>query len=98
MRHTPSGGEVSVSARLSDETLLFSVADTGKGIAPSDLERIFEKFAQADVVTGGERASTGIGLTFCKMIVEAHGGHISVQSTVGRGSVFSFTMPLVKSQ
>jgi signal transduction histidine kinase len=70
-----------------------SVVDEGRGIAPHDLEKIFTKFGQA-----GHRRQpgTGLGLTFCKLVVEAHGGHIWVESTPGRGSTFSLSLPTVE--
>jgi len=75
--------------------LLFSVRDYGEGIAPADQERIFSKFAQAQDRRDQRRgSSTGLGLTFCKLAVEAHGGRIWVESVLGQGSTFFFTIPL----
>ena len=71
--------------------LTISVTDQGIGIAPQDQEKIFAKFSQV----GERRGGTGLGLTFCKLVVEAHGGRIWVQSTLGQGSTFSFTLPTV---
>jgi signal transduction histidine kinase len=83
-------GTVTVSARQDDpETIRFSVRDTGKGIPAESFGRIFEKFGQLD----SRRVGTGLGLAFCKLAVEAHGGQIMVESTVGEGSTFSFTIP-----
>ncbi|MCS6862332.1 MAG: ATP-binding protein, partial [Abditibacteriales bacterium] len=73
--------------------ILFSVADTGEGIPQEAFERIFEKFGQVETRSSGRKMSTGLGLTFCKMAVEAHGGRIWVESEVGKGSVFSFVIP-----
>lgn len=75
-------------------SLLFCVRDTGEGIPPQDLSRIFEKFGQVEAREGGRKMSTGLGLTFCKLAVEAHGGLIWVESEVGHGSIFYFTIPL----
>jgi signal transduction histidine kinase len=69
-----------------------AVIDRGEGIAGEDQGRIFEKFTQ--VAGEGRRSGPGLGLTFCKMAIEAHGGRIWVESELGRGSVFSFTLPL----
>jgi signal transduction histidine kinase len=69
----------------------FAVADTGRGIPADAFERIFEKFGQLDA---GSRVGTGLGLAFCKLAVEAHGGRITVESTPGAGSTFSFTFPM----
>ena len=69
-----------------------SVTDTGEGIAPDQQALVFEKFGQ--IKRGQPRRGTGLGLTFCKMAVEAHGGTIWVKSVVGQGSKFAFTLPL----
>ncbi len=74
--------------------ILFSVTDEGEGIALKDQQRIFEKFGQVESRQEGHKMSTGLGLTFCKLAVEAHGGHIWIQSEIGRGSTFFFSVPL----
>ncbi|RYX86429.1 hypothetical protein EON83_01805 [bacterium] len=99
IRLTPMGGTLSVGVNLaySDEDapamVQFSVSDTGPGIPAEAFARIFEKFGHARLEAGDERSSTGLGLTFCKMMVEAHGGMIEVQSQVDKGSTFTFTLP-----
>ncbi|MDW8367517.1 MAG: hybrid sensor histidine kinase/response regulator, partial [Abditibacteriales bacterium] len=93
VKFTPRGGTVTVSACLQPPEILFSVADTGEGIPQEAFERIFEKFGQVETRSSGRKMSTGLGLTFCKMAVEAHGGRIWVESEVGKGSVFSFVIP-----
>jgi signal transduction histidine kinase len=70
------------------------VSDTGEGIPSESFGRIFEKFGQVESRQGGRTMSTGLGLAFCKLVVEAHGGHIGVASAPGQGSTFSFTIPL----
>jgi len=91
VRFTSDGGTVGVSAALLGERIEVRVADTGPGIAEEYLPHIFDKFVQVpDAPTGG----AGLGLTISKSIVEAHGGQISVQSDVGRGTTFTFTLPL----
>lgn len=96
VKFTPAGGMVTVSAHKSagEEAVLFAVTDTGEGIPEEARERIFEKFGQVEARKSRQSGSTGLGLTFCKMAVEAHGGRIQVESAVGRGSTFSFTIPL----
>ena len=96
IKFTSAGGTITVSARLQEEgkAILFTVHDTGEGIPQTAFGHIFEKFGQVATRTSGLTASTGLGLTFCKMIVEAHGGRIWVESELGRGSTFFFTVPL----
>jgi two-component system, sensor histidine kinase and response regulator len=91
IKFTP-GGTVTISAFSDDETIRFTVRDTGPGIPAEAFERIFEKFGQLD---SHSKVGTGLGLAFCKLAVEAHGGRIHVESTKGVGSTFSFTIPLV---
>jgi two-component system sensor histidine kinase/response regulator len=92
IKFTPTGGTVTITARLDGAAaMLFSVRDTGVGIPFEAFERIFEKFGQVD---SHRRMSTGLGLTFCKLAVEAHGGRIKVESQPGEGSTFSFTIPI----
>ena len=96
VKFTPSGGSVAVSVRHdpAEAALVFAVRDTGEGIPRDAFERIFQKFGQVETRKAGRKMSTGLGLTFCKMAVEAHGGRIWVESELGKGSTFSFTLPL----
>ena len=71
-----------------------SVSDTGPGIPSEFHEKIFEKFGQVEAALHGAKHSSGLGLTFCKFAVEAHGGTIGVESAVGQGSTFWFVVPL----
>ena len=90
LRHTKQG-EIKISAERRDGHVAVSICDTGSGIPTEYLPHIFDKFVQVpDAPTGG----AGLGLTISKSIVEAHGGQISVQSQVGRGTTFTFTLPL----
>jgi signal transduction histidine kinase len=73
--------------------LVLSVADTGEGIPGQDLDRIFDKFGQSDCRKAGRKMSTGLGLTFCRMVAEAHGGSIRVRSELGKGSTFTVEIP-----
>jgi two-component system phosphate regulon sensor histidine kinase PhoR len=70
------------------------VSDTGIGIPTSDQERIFERFYRVDAARSREAGGTGLGLSIAKHIVEAHGGRLWVESTMGEGSKFSFSMPV----
>ena len=83
-------GLVTISADVADQQIRFAVRDTGPGIPSQAFERIFEKFGQLDSRT---KVGTGLGLAFCKLAVEAHGGRIQVESTPGSGSTFSFLIP-----
>lgn len=95
IKFTPTGGSITLGARRTEEgELLFSVQDTGEGIPEDAFQRIFDKFGQVENRKAGRKMSTGLGLTFCKMAVEAHGGRIWVESTMGVGSTFLFTVPL----
>jgi two-component system sensor histidine kinase/response regulator len=82
-------GTVTITASQDNQNIRFAIRDTGDGIPSEAFGRIFEKFGQLD----STRVGTGLGLAFCKLAVEAHGGHINVESTVGAGSTFSFTIP-----
>jgi signal transduction histidine kinase len=74
--------------------VVFAVRDAGEGIPAEAFDKIFEKFGQVETRKAGRKMSTGLGLTFCKMAVEAHGGRIWVESEIGKGSTFSFTIPI----
>ena len=90
---TPEGGRIEVRAEPRDGSVEVSVTDTGVGIAPEDQEAVFEEFRQ--VGTADKKIEgTGLGLTLCRKFVELHGGKIWVQSQVGVGSTFTFTIPI----
>jgi K+-sensing histidine kinase KdpD/CheY-like chemotaxis protein len=96
LRHSRPRTAVRVRAALAGDgkTMQVDVADEGEGIPETYHEKIFEKFGQVEPGPAGPRLNKGLGLTFCKLAVEAQGGRIWVESTVGRGSTFSFTLPL----
>ncbi len=94
--YTPAGGQITVSAQVKGNFLQVSVADTGIGIAPGDQKKIFDRFYRADHPFVQEVAGTGLGLSIVKSFVEMHGGEIWVESEPGRGSIFSFTLPLAE--
>ena len=89
--YTPENGEITILFSRSDSGSTFEVRDTGRGIPPELHDRIFDKFSQGQA--GRPKTSSGLGLTFCRMAVEAHGGRIWVESDVGQGSRFLFTIP-----
>jgi len=97
IKFVPEGGNVMIEAMSKPgndtETAIFKIIDDGEGIPEEYQEKIFEKFEQVNIRKRGDRVSTGLGLTFCKLAVEAHGGSIRVDSKLGRGSVFIFEIP-----
>ncbi len=91
IRNTPRGGEIRITAARREEYISISVADTGHGIPPEYLTRLFHRFLS---VPGAKSGSTGLGLAISKRLVEAHDGQISAQSEVGRGTTITFTLPI----
>jgi signal transduction histidine kinase len=100
LRYTPPGGSVAVTAQRTGssspagEAVEIAVADTGQGIAPQDLPHIFERFWRADPARA-RSGGTGLGLSIAQSLVQAQGGHIWVESVLGQGSTFRFTLPVV---
>jgi two-component system, OmpR family, phosphate regulon sensor histidine kinase PhoR len=94
IQYTPPRGHISVAASATAREAVITVADTGIGIPLADSERIFERFYRVDAARSREAGGTGLGLSIAKHIVEAHGGKLWVESTVGQGSKFSFSLPL----
>jgi two-component system OmpR family sensor kinase len=97
LRHTPEGGQITVSAtvwRTTPPAVRIVVADTGEGIPPDDLPHVFDRFWRADRSRARETAGSGLGLAIAKHLVQAHGGEMGVESEVGRGSRFWFTLPV----
>jgi len=97
LKFTPAGGQVTIlTERAPGEEgfIRCAVRDTGPGIPPEYRERIFDRFVQMQGSHAGRRRGTGLGLTFCRLVVEAHGGRIWVESEEGQGSTFYFTLPL----
>jgi signal transduction histidine kinase len=91
LKFTPKHGRIALDAQRVDGELVMSVRDSGCGIAADELERVFERFWQ---VPGGARVGSGLGLYISRCIVEAHGGRIWAESTPGKGTTFSFTLPM----
>jgi signal transduction histidine kinase len=90
-KFTADGGRISITATQKDQAILLGVKDTGMGIPEDKLQMIFDEFYQ---VEGSKYGGTGLGLAIAKRLVEEHGGRIWVESKLGKGSVFSFTLPL----
>ena len=95
IKFTPAGGYITVTARAVHDGVVVSVADTGIGIPADDLPRIFERFYKADRARASN--GTGLGLAIAKHTVQAHNGRLWVESVEGKGSTFSFTLPLVNT-
>ncbi len=87
-------GKVEVEATASNDSFLVSIIDTGPGLSKTDQKKIFEEFRQADASSTRVKGGTGLGLSISKKIVEMHGGRIWVDSSLGKGSTFSFTLPI----
>jgi signal transduction histidine kinase len=87
-------GEVKIEATVSDGRFLVSVSDTGPGLAEVDQQKIFDEFQQADGSSIRKKGGTGLGLSISKKIIDMHGGRIWVESALGKGSTFRFTLPI----
>jgi signal transduction histidine kinase len=94
IKFTPDGGSVRVKAFVKDGAVVTEVTDTGIGIAPEDVSKLFTRFKQLDMSATRQAGGTGLGLSIAKALVEAHGGAIAVRSAPQVGSTFSFTLPL----
>ncbi len=92
--HSGSAIELTLVARPDPNGIRFTVVDTGPGIPPEYHDVIFQKFEQVRTTHAPRVRTSGLGLTFCRLVVEAHGGRIWVQSTEGEGSAFHFILPL----
>jgi len=94
VKYSPDGGTVTLSTRADGGFALVSVTDTGLGIPTDEIEHVFERFRRVRSGAAQSIPGTGLGLTIVKQIVEMHGGKIWVESAVGHGSAFHFTVPL----
>ena len=97
VKFSPQGGKVTIKGETSKDAVMVTVADEGIGIPIRDQKRIFERFFRGPDVVGGGTRGTGLGLYICKAIVEAHGGQIRVDSEPGKGSRFTFAMPVPRA-
>lgn len=98
IKFTPSGGEIKISIEKFNGKIKVYVRDNGPGIPKKDQDRIFKKFEQAKIRSEKKRYSAGLGLAFCKLAIEAHGGKIGVESEEGRGSKFWFSLAMENNQ
>jgi len=94
LRNTPEGGCVTLSAAERDGAVAVTVTDTGTGIPPEDLPYVFERFWRGDASRSRASGGTGLGLAIAKQLVEMHGCTIGVDSILGKGTVFWFTLPI----
>ncbi|MCH7403498.1 sensor histidine kinase [Belliella kenyensis] len=98
IKYNHDGGEVEVNLHTHKHQHIVDVKDNGQGIPPEDLKRIFERFYRVEKSRSREKGGTGLGLAIVKHILEAHKSKISVSSTVGKGSIFSFSLPVEKEK
>ncbi len=96
IKYSPNGGQITITCEVEGDFVVVSVADQGQGIAAEHFGRVFERFFQVDSASTRKSGGIGLGLAIAKGIVEAHGGRIWVESVPGQGSIFRFTLPLVK--
>lgn len=94
IKYSPRESSITLSAKKQKLDIVFSVTDQGPGIPPKDLERIFDRFYRVEAHRSSRTGGRGLGLAIAKQIIEAHGGTIIVKSKVGKGSIFSFTIPI----
>jgi two-component system, OmpR family, sensor kinase len=97
IEHTPEDGTIGFSARCTDEMVILAVSDSGSGIAPSDVGRIFGRFSRVDHGRNRQAGGFGLGLALVQAIVQAHHGAVNVRSTLGQGSVFELSIPATQS-
>jgi two-component system NtrC family sensor kinase len=95
IKYTQEGGEIRLTVRLEDQTLLLSLEDNGIGISPSDLPFIFDKFYRVESDATADIQGTGLGLSICKSVVEKHDGRIWADSMLGEGSIFYVALPVL---
>ncbi len=96
IKYSPEGGEVRLSARCDGDFLVFSVADQGPGMSSDEQARLFQSFERLESTVNNNIQGTGLGLRVCRVLVEAHGGKIWVESQKGKGATFFFTLPVAK--
>jgi len=97
-KFSPPGSRITIAAQPSGEEVIVSVIDRGQGIPAALLDKVFDRFYQAESIVSGRKKGTGLGLSISKGIIEAHGGRIWAESQVGEGSRFSFSLPVSKGE
>jgi signal transduction histidine kinase len=97
VKYSPGGGPIRIRSQVDSERVQTSVSDEGIGIGPSQLEHVFDRFYQVDSASTRKVGGSGLGLSICKAIIEAHGCEIWAESASGSGSTFHFTLPLVRT-
>ncbi|MBC8109203.1 MAG: GHKL domain-containing protein, partial [Anaerolineae bacterium] len=98
IKYTPAGGCITVATRSQDNHAIIEVTDTGIGIPPGEVSRIFERFYRVDRSRSREMGGTGLGLSIVKHVVQSHQGTVEATSTLGRGSTFTIKLPLTNSR
>ncbi len=98
IKYSPSGGQITITCEVEGDHVVVGVADQGKGIPPEYLDKIFERFFQVDAASTRKTGGSGLGLSIAKGIIEAQGGKIWAESQPGPGTVFRFTLPIVKEE
>jgi K+-sensing histidine kinase KdpD len=96
VKYSRKGSQIMVGAKSSDGMVIINVTDRGDGIPSDLLDKVFERFYHGDTVVAGRKDGIGLGLSICRALVEAHGGKIWVESEIGRGSKFNFSLPTGK--
>ncbi|MDD5039291.1 MAG: PAS domain S-box protein, partial [Dehalococcoidales bacterium] len=97
-KFAPKGSEITIEAKVADDKVVVTVADHGIGISAKDIKKLFDRFYQSDNVVSGQKKGTGLGLAICKGIIESHDGKIWIESKIGKGSRFSFSLPVSKCE
>ncbi len=97
-KYSSEGSQITIEAQPADDQIIVSVTDRGQGIASELLDRVFDRFYQAESIVTGRKSGTGLGLSICKGIIESHGGRIWVESKLREGSKFSFSLPVSKGE
>ena len=96
IKYTPDGGTITVTLSQTATQAVFAVSDTGVGISDEDLTHIFDRFYRVDKARSRESGGTGLGLSIVRQLVALHGGQITVDSTPGKGSTFTVTLPILQ--